>query len=194
MNFLKFNQKTNLEIDKRMNSAWAKFSPRLGTAGPAQRPKWPSRGAAARRWAATRRWRHEHEGSQAKPPGKVRMIGSHRASGVTTRRQGRVARRGFFNGDGTPVNLSSRPQVLQLWEGEEEMWGKIKHMEEPQRWHSQERGGCGGVRLQNRWGGGSSTTKLAQEDKGPRRRCCVSFGEVKLGAQKKGASAVTDPF
>jgi hypothetical protein len=37
------------------------------------------------------------------------------------------------------VNLNSRPQVLQLWEGEEEMWGKIKHMEEPQRWHSQER-------------------------------------------------------
>jgi hypothetical protein len=54
MNFLKFNQKMNLEIGKRTNSAWAEFGPRLGTAGLAQRPKWPgwpvapTRGADAR--------------------------------------------------------------------------------------------------------------------------------------------------
>jgi hypothetical protein len=51
---------------------------------------------------------------------------------------------------GAPVNLSGRPWVLQLWEGEEEMRGKIDYMEKPQRRCSLERGDCGGVRLQNR--------------------------------------------
>jgi hypothetical protein len=39
----------NLEIDKKMNSTQAEFGPRLGTASPAQRPKWPGRGVRRRR-------------------------------------------------------------------------------------------------------------------------------------------------
>jgi hypothetical protein len=42
----------NLEIDKRMNSAWAEFGLRLGTVGPAQRPKWPGRPVGADAWRA----------------------------------------------------------------------------------------------------------------------------------------------
>jgi hypothetical protein len=41
---------------------------------------------------AARRWQHEHEGSQVKASGKVRAVGSHRASGATTGRQNRAAR------------------------------------------------------------------------------------------------------
>jgi hypothetical protein len=44
----------NLEIDKMMNSARTKFSPRLGTAGPAQRPKWPGWPVALMRGACAR--------------------------------------------------------------------------------------------------------------------------------------------
>jgi hypothetical protein len=51
MIFLKFNQKMKLEIDKRMNSAWAKFGLRLSAAGPAQRPMWHGRPAAPTRGA-----------------------------------------------------------------------------------------------------------------------------------------------
>jgi hypothetical protein len=64
------------------------------------------------------------------------------------------------------VNLSSRPRVLQLQEGKEEMRGKINRTEELQRRRSLERGNCGGVQLKNLRGGGSSATKLKQEDKG----------------------------
>jgi hypothetical protein len=77
-----------------------------------------------------------------------------------------VAQRGFFNGDGTPMNHSGRRQVLQLQEGEEEVRGKIDRTEKPQRDHSPERGCCGYVRFQNRQGCGSSVTKVGQEDKG----------------------------
>jgi hypothetical protein len=44
----------NLEIDKRMNSAQAKFGPRLGTVGPIWRPKWPGRPVAPMRGARPR--------------------------------------------------------------------------------------------------------------------------------------------
>jgi hypothetical protein len=56
---------------------------------------------------------HEHEGSQEKVLGKVRAVGSHRASRATTGRQSRAARR-CLNGSGAPVAPQGSEVVLQL--------------------------------------------------------------------------------
>jgi hypothetical protein len=88
----------NLEIDKRMNSAWAEFGLRLGTIGPAHgadtrraltmlspHPRVVRRCGGAAMGGGTVApvaliQRNEHEGSQEKAPSKVRVAGSHRAS------------------------------------------------------------------------------------------------------------------
>jgi hypothetical protein len=96
-----------------------------------------------------------------------------------------VVRRGFFNDDGAPLNLSSHPRVLRLRESEEEVRGKINRTKKPQRRRSPERVDGGSVRLQNRQGGGSPATKLGQEDQGRWQMCCASFGERRMDAREK---------
>jgi hypothetical protein len=79
-----------------MNSAWAKFGSRLGTVSLAG--LWRTRSRCSHRARdlldgtamggdivvpMAHRRRHEHDGSQVKALGKVRAVGSHRASGVT---------------------------------------------------------------------------------------------------------------
>jgi hypothetical protein len=75
--------------------------------GPKAKVAWPAcwrcrHGARDREWRdgaamggvraapAALSWRHEHEGSQEKAPGKVMAAGSHRASKATTGRQSRA--------------------------------------------------------------------------------------------------------
>jgi hypothetical protein len=109
-------------------------------------------------------------------------------------RQNWATRQGFFNGYCAPVNLSGRPRVLQLWEGEEEMRGRINRTEEPQRRRSPERGYCGGVRLQNRQGGGSSATKHEQEDNGEKAEVLCELWREENGCEERGPSVAIDPF
>jgi hypothetical protein len=101
----------NLEIDKRMNSAHVEFGLMLGTAGPAQRTKWPNRPMArahsaawsprrghARSGALTEdaavagagvRLRMRHHGDQGTVSSNVRWGGAHQGRSSTWRRWSR---------------------------------------------------------------------------------------------------------
>jgi hypothetical protein len=73
MNFLNFNQKTNLEIDKLMNSAGAELGLRLGTAGLTKRQKW-----FGRRKPGARHGHGHGRSPHPVPRGVARSVGSHR--------------------------------------------------------------------------------------------------------------------
>jgi hypothetical protein len=113
---------------------------------------------------------------------------------------GGVALWRFFSGDDALVNLSGRPWVLKLWEGEEEMGGgggQGQPHGKSLRSGTHRRGGCSGVRLQNRRGGSSSTTKLRQEDKGVKAEVLHKIWRQENGCKGKGGGgllAVIGPF
>jgi hypothetical protein len=111
MNFLKFNQKMNLEIDKRMNSAWAEFGPWCQRACSRRRHRaheWrgdTAMGGGTAAPAALSR-RHEHEGSQEKAPGKVVMA-------ALAWRQGKA--RGGGEGEGGPATGPTQCEQFYFW-------------------------------------------------------------------------------
>jgi hypothetical protein len=74
------------------------------------------------------------------------------------------------------------------------MRGRINRTEEPQRRRSPERGYCGGVRLQNRQGGGSSATKHEQEDNGEKAEVLCELWREENGCEERGPSVAIDPF